>query len=86
MYTLERTKKMKTIWGCMAAGFFGLSVWNFMKGGGEPIFYGYMNRPLPTIVMVAAFFAALLCVGVCFTLHAIEKDAADHLSYLKHPE
>ncbi len=86
MYTLERTKKMKTIWGCMAAGFFGLSVWNFLRGGAEPIFYGYMNRPLPTIVMVAAFFASLLSLVVCLTLNAIEKDAADHLSYLKNQE
>lgn len=83
MYTLERTKKMKVIWGCLAAGFFGLSVLCFMAGGAEPIFDGYMNEPLPSIVMVAAFFASVLSVVISLTLNAIEKDAADHLSYLK---
>jgi len=83
MYTLERTKKMKAIWGCIAAGFFGLSALSFFRGGAWLIFDGHMDRPLASIVMVVAFFAALLSVGMCFTLHTIEKDAADHLSYLK---
>ena len=74
---------MKAIWGSLSAVFFGLSVWCFMAGGAEPIFDGYMNEPLPSIVMVAAFFAAILSLVISLTLHAIEKDAADHLSYLK---
>lgn len=86
MYTLERTKKMKAIWGCMASGLFGLSVWCFLRGGAEPIFYGYMNEPLPSIVMVAAFLASVLSLVICLTIYALEKDVADHLRYLKHPE
>lgn len=86
MYTLERTKKMKAIWGSMTAGFFCLSVWGFGAGGAEPIFDGYMNEPLPSIVMVVAFFASILSLTICLTLNAIEKDAADHLSYLKNRE
>lgn len=83
MYTLERTKKMKAIWGSLTAVFFGLSVWCFGAGGAEPIFYGYMNEPLPSIVMVTAFFSSILSLVICLTLNGIEKDAADHLSYLK---
>lgn len=83
MYTLERTKKMKVIWGCLSSGFFGLSVWCFLLGGAEPVFYGYMNEPLPSIVMVAAFFASVLSLVVCLTIHALQKDMAEELKYLK---
>jgi len=83
MYTLERTKKLKAIWGILAGLFFALSILGFMAGGAEPIFDGYMNEPLPSIAMVAAFFASILSLVICLTLHSIEKDAADHLSYLK---
>ena len=74
---------MKAIWGCLAAGFFGLSVLSFFKGGGELLFDGFMNEPLASIVMVVSFFASILSVVIAQTLDGIEKDAADHLSYLK---
>ena len=83
MYTLERTKKMKAIWGVLCAGFFGLSVLGFFKGGAWLLFEGHIDRPLASIVMVVAFFAAILSLVICLTLNGIEKDAADHLSYLK---
>ena len=83
MYTLERTKKMKAIWGCLAAAFFGLSVLSFFKGGGWLILEGSMDEPLPSIVMVVSFFASILSVVIAQTLDGIEKDAKDHLSYLK---
>ncbi|MBR2934489.1 MAG: hypothetical protein IKB79_02790 [Oscillospiraceae bacterium] len=45
-----------------------------------------MNEPLPSIVMVAAFLASVLSLVICLTIYALEKDVADHLRYLKHPE
>lgn len=86
MYTLERTKKMKAIWGCMTAGFFGLSVCSFLRGGAWMIFDGHMDAPLASIVMIVAFFASILSLVICLTIHALEKDMADHLRYLKHQE
>lgn len=83
MYTLERTKKMKAIWGCLAVGFLGLSALSFFNGGAWLILEGSMDEPLASVVMVVSFFASILSVVIAQTLDSIEKDAKDHLSYLK---
>lgn len=83
MYTLERTKKMKAVWGCLSVAFLGLSVLSFFNGGAWLILEGSMDEPLASIVMVVSFFASILSVLIASTLNGIEKDAADHLSYLK---
>ena len=83
MYTLERTKKWKVRWGIAAAVFFCLGVEGFVGGGHEIMKYGFMNEPFPSIVMVAAFFASALSLGVCLTIHALQKDLAEHFKSLR---
>lgn len=83
MYTLERMKKWKTVWGSMTSGFFCLSGWQFLRGGGQLIVEGYTNELLSSIVMVAAFFAAIISLLICLTIRALEKDMEEQLKFLK---
>ena len=83
MYVLERTKKWKVRWAIVAAVFFCLGVEGFVGGGYEIMEYGFMNEPFPSIVMVAAFFASVLSLGVFLTLHSLQKDLAEHFKSLR---
>ena len=83
MYTLERMKKWKIIWGIAAAVFFCLSLEGLVGGGHEIVEYGFMNEPLPSIVMIAAFFAGIISVLMCLTIHGLQKDISEQLKFLK---
>lgn len=45
--------------------------------------YGFMNEPLPSITMVASFFAAIISSFIFLTLHAIQKDIAEQLKCME---
>lgn len=83
MYTLERMKKWKIRWGIAAVVFFCLSLEGLVRGGYEIVEYGFMNEPLPSIVMLAAFFAGVISVLMCLTIHALQKDMEEQLKFLK---
>ena len=83
MYKLERMKKWKIRWGIAAVVCFCLSLEGLVGGGYEIIEYGFMNEPLPSIVMVAAFFAGVISLLLCLSLHALQKDIAEQLKCLE---
>lgn len=82
MYRLDRTRKCRISFGVLAIVFLVLSVCGYMGGGYEILEYGFMNEPLPSIVMVSSLF----CAGVCFVgflgLRALEKDIAEWLKII----
>lgn len=82
MYHLDRTRKVKIVLGILTAIFFVLFMIGFAGGGQELIFDGYMSDPLYAIVMVGAFFAAIIClIGIIF-INALEKDVAEWLKII----
>ncbi|MBO5019912.1 MAG: hypothetical protein J6D52_04525 [Clostridia bacterium] len=82
MYKLDRTRKHKIVFGIMAFVFFVLFVRGFMRGGAEIIIDGFMNEPLPSIVMVSSLFGSIICLICFFTLNALEKDIAEWLKII----
>ena len=83
MYTLERTCKYKAVWGILSFCFLTVSIWGLYRGGEEILIDGFMNEPLPSITMVASFFAAIISFFIFLTLHAIQKDIAEQLKCMK---
>lgn len=83
MYTLERTCKYKAVWGILSFCFLAISIWGLFYGGEEILRYGFMNEPLPSITMVASFFAAIISFFIFLTLHAIQKDIAEQLKCME---
>ena len=82
MYKLDRTCEYKIIFGVLTFVFFVLFVRGFMSGGAEIIFDGFMNEPLPSIVMVSSLFCGIICL-ICFlVVNALEKDIAEWLKII----
>ena len=79
MYVMDRTRKCRTAAVALTLLFAACMVWGFCAGGGEVIECGFMNEPLPTIVMVVSFFAAVISLFLCFLIRALEKDMAENL-------
>ena len=77
MYEMDRTKKCRATAVILTLLFTALTVWGFCAGGCEIIEYGFMNEPLPSIVMVASFFAAVFSLFQCFLIRSVEKDMAE---------
>ncbi len=86
MYSLERTGKIKIVSWILSIIFLLISILCYFRGGDELLSYGFMNEPFCAVVMVAAFFVALVCALIAVALHAIQKDIAEHLKYLDHKE
>ena len=82
MYKLERTRIGKIIFGMLASVFGILCLWCFAAGGSDLVFYGFTNTPLASLIMVASLFAAIICLAVCLTINALEKDIAEWLKIL----
>lgn len=82
MYSLEKTRKIKIIVFILSVVSFIVGIIGYMGGGYEIIEHGFMNEPLPSIIMVVAFFMfiVLLILGCC--LNAIEFDLQYHLKFL----
>ena len=74
---------MENTLGNCGSCFFCLSLEGLVGGGYEIVEYGFMNEPLPSIVMVAAFFAGVISLLLCLTLHALQKDIAEQLKCLE---
>lgn len=82
MYKLDRTRKYKIVFGILTLVFFVFLVRGFMRGGAEIIIDGFMNEPLPSIVMVSSLFSAIICL-ICFlVVNALEKDIAEWLEII----
>ena len=79
MYAMDRTRKCRAAAVVLTLLFAACTVWGFCAGGGEVIECGFMNEPLPTIVMVVSFFAAVISLFLCFLIRALEKDMAENL-------
>ena len=82
MYKLDKTRKYKIIFGVLTLVFFVLFVRGLMRGGAEIIFDGFMNEPLPSIVMVCSLFCAIVCLICCLVVNALEKDIAEWLKII----
>ena len=82
MYSLDRTRKVKVVLGVLTALFVVLFIIGFAGGGHELIFDGFMNDPLYAIVMVAAFFAAIISIVGLLIVNALEKDIVEWLRIL----
>ena len=83
MYRLERTGKWKVLWGVLAVLFLVLSLWGYGYGGEELLQDGFLNEPLPCIVMIVSFFGFLISLALCLTLRAIQKDVAEQLTCVR---
>ena len=83
MYRLERTCKCKVLWGVLSVLFLLLSLWGYGYGGEELLHNGFLNEPLPCIVMVVSFFSFLISLGLFLTLRAIQKDIAEQLTCVR---
>ena len=82
MYRLDRTRKCRIAFCVLATVFLVLSVCGYMGGGYEILEYGFMNEPLPSIVMVSSFFCAFICFASVLGLNALEKDIAEWLKII----
>ena len=83
MYQLERTRKWKRIFCALTVLFFFLSFLGYIAGGYELVAYGFItNAPLVCVIMVISLFSAIICLAVCLTINAIEKDIAEWLEIL----
>lgn len=82
MHTLERTQKFKVIMIVFTFLFLALSVWGYMNGGYEIFKYGFMNEPLPSIVMIASFLASVILLLMSLTINALQKDITEELKIL----
>ena len=74
MYAMDRTRKCRAAAVVLTLLFAACTVWGFCAGGGEVIECGFMNEPLPTIVMVVSFFAAVFSLFLCFLSFFILHD------------
>ena len=43
---------------------------------------GFMNEPLPSIIMVSSLFSTVVCLICFFVVNALEKDISDWLKIL----
>lgn len=79
MYRLDRTRKLKFV--ALALTFLSvvLVFVGYIFGGDELIAYGFMNDPFGAILMIAAFFAALIFAFLVKLIDSIEKDMAENL-------
>lgn len=82
MYRLDRTRKCKIVLGVFTIVFLVLSVCGYMGGGYEILEYGFMNEPLPSIIMVSSLFCAVICFVSFLGLNALEKDIAEWLKII----
>ena len=81
MYKLDRTRKVKIVFGVLTVIFFVLFLLGYAAGGYELI-DGFMNEPLYAIVMVSSLFSAVVCLVGFFVVNALEKDIAEWLGIL----
>ena len=71
MYKLDRTRKCKIVFGVLSLIFFVLCFRGIWNGGYEIITDGFMNEPLPSIVMVSSLFCAVICLVCFFVINAL---------------
>ena len=83
MYRLERTRRMKLVFGVLALVFAVLVIVGYGYGGDELIHYGFMNEPLAAIGMVVSLVGAVVCLVAFLTVNALEKDIAEWLEILE---
>ena len=81
MYRLDRTRKVKIVFGVLTGIFFALFLLGY-AGGGYELIDGFMNEPLYAIVMVSSLFSAVVCLAGFFVVNALEKDIAEWLGIL----
>ena len=79
MYRLDRTRRLKFAVFFLFFVSVVLTFVGYACGGDEMIAYGFMNGPFGAILMIAAFFAALLFWFLFLLIGCIEKDIAENL-------
>lgn len=82
MYKLERVRRVKIVSGILSFVFFVLFLLGYHGGGYEIIIDGFMNEPLPSIIMVSSLFSTVVCLICFFVVNALEKDISDWLKIL----
>ena len=83
MYSLDRTQKLFFVTLCLCVISFAGSYFGYCKGGDDIIWNGFMNFPLPAILMVVCFAVGVAFLVISLALYAIQKDLAEHLRYLE---
>lgn len=83
MYHFDRVKKIIIVSYLISASSFITAVICFLHGGGETLQYGFMNEPVPSIMMFTAIGVCIISFVIGKGLKAVKLDAEEELKLLE---
>jgi len=79
MFSLERTHRLRIASIILCLLSFAVGVYGWAAGGAEMLSHGFINEPLPCILMVACIGFAVIFLFLFLLIGAIEKDIKENL-------